>query len=1016
MDAIHNVNKDANFTANSRLANKLLWRLVKLILKPIPVIGTAYEIVDDVLLRSIQETRQEQVNAFVMMLQNKLSPILDKLANEDIVDEKLPERLNQPDVCSTVESFRQEFIARQREFTALTTLLQNQLAQHEEKIVALTESVANISQNLEIGAQFKYIAQSVKHHLSLYGSVWDMYDHVTKLNDLGGQGIIYRAHKKGMPANKTVALKVLKSRRSDDAKAIQRFLLEGFLSSQISHPNIVRVSDYGGFFSSDEYFIEMEDLGDVTWKHWAEQNPLTDEHSKQSTKHSKNSQNDRNSDVLTSAHLIDRIELYLDLILQALNALSAIHKDNLVHRDIKPSNFMVKDNRLFLIDFGSVKSLETEENLRLGQTMTSTGEMVGTPKYMSPEQFDKSKGKISSASDVYSLGVTLFEFFTGQLPFDANTFIAYAQAHLYDMPVFISEYNPEIPMWLAKLVSNMLKKQPSDRDTIEMIRYSISQNRKATIHETKEKVAQIIESNMQQTMSQDTHQKLLVILSTLKDRLVEASPVIKKDLVNFIANTQLQIEQIQNEKQSPIDKLTGFDPHKCPNLLCSQILEDGCTTCPQCHVSWKMPCVCDKKRQTPYQEHQCQKCPEGKEIPLQAKRIYSLLVTLQECERQQHLSEAMAYAEKFSELIQQSSELQAIYQRIPKMIQEQAKKRQEEIVASIEAEAENLLRKQATEQEKLEKKRQQELATYREKHISEIQKLIQSEKYKKALDYYQNNLPKSLHNSETQAIYEQICDLLYAEEISQANDLLSHNQYKQVADVIAKIPDTFRTTTTQNILSKVEQRRKKNMKKNSKQKEQLKENLLNNRVVAFLGLIYIIAGALTGLRFGDRIMDNIGIFIGLLLYGVIYLNFWIRIIDTISQWISNFDISEKTDRKSAKYSLLGLVISTIIGIIIGYKIATSEHMSIFGMIVVILCDSFSLHCIGLSFGGIIDAYINKDKVNLIISICIFIGSLTIVILLSLCDNKFTLPGAPFGGSIGWLIGGVIVGTEETDKK
>lgn len=257
------------------LMQKMMWRVAKIALKKVPIVGYVYEIIDDVILRSIKETHQEEVNQLLEMLNQKLLPVIRKLAQEDLPDEQLVARLEQSDMQHQLQALRQEFEARYKDFDGITKILTCQIEQHGAQIQNLTEAVAQLNQSLDIGSQFKYIAQCVKHRINMQGHVSQMYDSIQKISEAGGQSEVYRVHRRSTLAHQTAVVKILKERRTNNTKAIQRFLLEGFLSSQIIHSNIVRVKDYGGFWLSNEYYIEMEDLGETTWKQWADNNPCT---------------------------------------------------------------------------------------------------------------------------------------------------------------------------------------------------------------------------------------------------------------------------------------------------------------------------------------------------------------------------------------------------------------------------------------------------------------------------------------------------------------------------------------------------------------------------------------------------------------------------------------------------------------------------------------------------------------------------------------------------------------------
>lgn len=182
-----------------------------------------------------------------------------------------------------------------------------------------------------------------------------------------------------------------------------------------------------------------------------------------------------------------------------------------------------------------------------------------------------------------------------------------------------------------------------------------------------------------------------------------------------------------------------------------------------------------------------------------------MLITLQECERQQRYAEALGYAKKFAEIINQVPELRACHEKILQDIDDQAKKRQAEILASVQANAENLIRQQKAELLKIEEQRRQELDTQRKIYLLEIKKLIQSEKYKKALDYYQSSLPEYLQNRETQAMYETICDTLNADIIARAKHMFGQKQYVQALSELATIPTGYHTTQVRHIQAEIQE-------------------------------------------------------------------------------------------------------------------------------------------------------------------------------------------------------------------
>ncbi len=235
----------------------------------------------------------------------------------------------------------------------------------------------------------------------------------------GGMGTVYRATQ--LSLDRSVALKVLKRNSAWQAEAERRFLAEAHLAARISHPNVVRVLEPGS--GQHGLYIAYE-LVDGKSLRAAMGRPMTPVRA-------------------------------LLLMQQAANALDAVHEAGAVHRDVKPENMLLDtQGMLKLTDLGIAKDLSQG-------IQTQAGLMFGTPAYMSPEQC--SSLPVTAASDLYSLGVVIYELLAGGLPFDHATPIELLEAHLRQEPAPPSERNPRLPAAWDKPLLRSLQKDPAHR-------------------------------------------------------------------------------------------------------------------------------------------------------------------------------------------------------------------------------------------------------------------------------------------------------------------------------------------------------------------------------------------------------------------------------------------------------------------------------------------------------------------------------------------------------------------------
>lgn len=237
----------------------------------------------------------------------------------------------------------------------------------------------------------------------------------------GGMAIVFRG--KDRTLERYVTVKILREEFIGDEEFITRFRSEALAAARLSHPNIVRVYDVGQ--EGNVYFIVMEYVhGDTLKQAIKEKAPF-----------------DTKSTINVS--------------MQIASGIAQAHKNHIIHRDIKPQNILVgTDGIIKVTDFGIARVAN-------GATMTTSTTAMGSVHYFSPEQ--ARSGYVDEKSDIYSLGITMFEMVTGQLPFQANTSVAVAMKQINEELPDIRQYNPKVSASLEMIIRKATRKKADER-------------------------------------------------------------------------------------------------------------------------------------------------------------------------------------------------------------------------------------------------------------------------------------------------------------------------------------------------------------------------------------------------------------------------------------------------------------------------------------------------------------------------------------------------------------------------
>jgi serine/threonine-protein kinase len=249
----------------------------------------------------------------------------------------------------------------------------------------------------------------------------DRYE-LEELVGTGGMSTVFRARDRQL--ERRVAIKILHERYASDPEYLERFRREARAVAKLSHPNIVTVIDRGD--DDGRQYIVFEHVEGENLKELVQRTGRLP------------------------------VRQALELVLPVADGLAFAHEHGLVHRDVKPQNVLLsREGEVKVTDFGIARSLDVEHGV------TQTGTVLGTSEYLAPEQ---ASGKsVSPATDVYSLGVVLYELLAGDVPFAGENFVAVALRHLNEPPPSLRERRPDVSPRLAAAVKRALAKDPARR-------------------------------------------------------------------------------------------------------------------------------------------------------------------------------------------------------------------------------------------------------------------------------------------------------------------------------------------------------------------------------------------------------------------------------------------------------------------------------------------------------------------------------------------------------------------------
>lgn len=352
---------------------------------------------------------------------------------------------------------------------------------------------------------------------------------IEKLLGSGGMSVVFRAH--DQKEDRTVAIKMLRDDIAEDPEAVQRFVNESRAVSMLSHPNIVAIHDVS-VDTRCKYHV-MEYIEGISLRSYMDKRKVL---------------------------AINEIISYSE---QILAALAHAHSKGVVHRDIKPQNIMLlKNGGVKVMDFGIAKLPDSD-------TAAISDKTVGTVYYISPEQAQNNAS--DSRSDLYSLGVMMYEMSTGKLPFDDESPISVVLMHMHDKPVPPRQIDPKIPRGLEQLILCAMEKNPQKRyqSAADMLRElrRIKKNPSAAVL-TPARIAALKRSKRNRTENKPSHSLTPIVLGV-------AFAVLIVGLVSLFYVFDEVMGGMTKTAGVKVPAMVGLDQSACAELIKQELEAQG---------------------------------------------------------------------------------------------------------------------------------------------------------------------------------------------------------------------------------------------------------------------------------------------------------------------------------------------------------------------------------------------------------------------------------------------------------